>query len=184
MTRWTAARHAPLSSTVSWYLLKFMCIESMMPPNLFTLCCPLLFLPFILPSIRVFYNESVLFTRWPKYWSFNFSISPSNDYSVLNSFRSDWFDLLAIQGTLKSFLQHHNSKASILWCSLKLGLFQINYSPNKYLKSTYSSWYMLFFLTNYKWHIRILSVYQSDSLVMLPCCWFSLAFLLYKITLK
>ena len=88
-----------------------------MPCNHLILCCPLLLLPSIFPSIRVFPNESVLHIRWPKYWSFSFSISPSNEYSGLISFRMDWLDLLAVQGTLKSLLQHHSSKASILWCS-------------------------------------------------------------------
>jgi len=98
-------------------LLKFMSIESVMPSNYLILCHPLLLLPSIFPSIRVFSNESVLPIRWPKYWSFSFSISPSNEYSGLISFRIDWFDLLAVQRTLKSVLQHHSSKASILWCS-------------------------------------------------------------------
>ena len=93
-----------------------MSIESVMPSNYLILCCPLL-LPLISPSIRVFSNESVLLIRWPKYWSFSFSISPSNDYSGQISFRTDWLDLLAVQGTLKSLLQHHSSKASILQCS-------------------------------------------------------------------
>ena len=88
-----------------------------MPPNHLILCCPLLLLPSIFPSIRVFSSESVLCTRWPKYWSFSFSISPSNEYSGLTSFRTDWLDLLAVQGVLKSLFQHHSSKASILWCS-------------------------------------------------------------------
>ena len=88
-----------------------------MPSNHLILCCPLLLLPSIFPSIRVFSSESALHIRWPKYWSFSFSITPSNEYSGLISFRIDWFDLLAVQGTLKSFLQHHSSKASILWCS-------------------------------------------------------------------
>ena len=105
-----------LSFTISWSLLKLMSIESVMPSNHLLLCCPLLFLPLIFPSIRVFSNESTLHIWWQKYWSFNFSISPSSDYSGLISFRIDWFDLAA-QGTLKSLLQHHSSKASILWCS-------------------------------------------------------------------
>ena len=100
----------------SWSLLKLMSIESVMPSNHLILCPPLL-LPSIFPSFRVFSNESVLHIRWPKYWSFSFSISPSNEYSGLISFRMDWLDLLAIQGTLKSILQHHSSKASILQCS-------------------------------------------------------------------
>ena len=114
---WTAARQASLSITNSRSLLKLMSIESLMPSNQLILCCPLLFLPSILPSIRVFPNESVLHIRWPKYWCFSFSISPSNEYSGLISFRMDWLDLLAVQGTLKSVLQHHSSKASILQCS-------------------------------------------------------------------
>ena len=94
-----------------------MSIESVMPSNRLILSCPLLLLPSVLPSIRVFSNESVLCIRWPKYWSFSFSISPSNEHSGLISFRMDWVYLLAVQGTLKSLLQHHSSKASILWCS-------------------------------------------------------------------
>ena len=105
---------ASMSITNSWSLLKFMSIESVMPSNRLILCCPLLLLPSIFPSIRVFSNESFLCIRWPKYWSFSFSISPSSEYSGLISFRMDWLDLLAVQGTLKSLLQHHSSKASIL----------------------------------------------------------------------
>ena len=93
-----------------------MSVESMMPSNHLILCRPFLFLPSIFPNIRVFSNESVLHIRWPKYWNFSFSISPSNEYSGLISFRMDWLDLLAVQGTLKSRLQHHSSKASIFWC--------------------------------------------------------------------
>ena len=113
-TPWTAARQASLSITSSRSLLKLMSIESVMPSNHLILCCPLLFLPLIFPSIRVFSNELVLHIRWPKYWSFSFSISPSNEHSGLISFRMDWLDLLAEQGTVKSLLQHHISKASIL----------------------------------------------------------------------
>ena len=105
-----------LSITNSWSLHILMCIESVMPSNYLILCHPLFLLPSICPSIRIFSNESVLI-KWPKYWSFSFSISPSNEYSGLISFRIDWFELLAVQETLKSLLQHHNSKASILWCS-------------------------------------------------------------------
>ena len=106
-----------LSITNSWSLLKLMSIKSVMPSNHLILCRPLLFPPSIFPSIRVFSNESVLHVRWPKHWSFSFSISPSNEYSGLISFRMDWLDLLAVQGTLKSLLQHHSLKASILHCS-------------------------------------------------------------------
>ena len=113
-TPWTAACQASLSITNSQSLLKLMSIESVMPSNHFILCRPLLLLPSIFPSIRVFSNKSVLHIRWPKYWSFSFSISPSNEYSGLMSFRIDRIDLLAVQGTLKSLLQHHSSKASIL----------------------------------------------------------------------
>ena len=116
-TPWTALRQASLSITSSQSLLKFMSILSMMPSNHLILCHPLLLLPSLFPSIRVFSNESVLHVRWPKYWSFSFSICPSNEYSGLISFRMDWLDLLAVQGTLKSLLQHHSSKASILQCS-------------------------------------------------------------------
>ena len=116
-TPWTAACQASLSITNSWSLLKLMPIELVVPSNHLILCRPLLLLPSILLSIRVFSNESVLHIRWPKYWSFSFSISPSNEYLVLISFRMDWLDLLAVQGTLKSLLQHHGSKASILRCS-------------------------------------------------------------------
>ena len=101
----------------SWSLPKLMSIESVMPSNHLILFCPLLFLPSILPSIRVFSNESALHIRWPKYWSFSFNISPSNEHPGLISFRMGWLDLLAVKGTLKSLLQHHSAKASIFWCS-------------------------------------------------------------------
>ena len=114
---WTVAHQASLSITNSQNLLKLMSIDSVMLSNYRILCCPLLLLPSIFPSIRVCSNESVLHIRWPKYWSFSFSISPSNEYSGLISFRMDLLDLLAVQGTLKSLLQHHSSKASILQCS-------------------------------------------------------------------
>ena len=113
----TAACQASLSITNSRRLLKLMSIESVMPSNHLILCRPLLLLPSIFPSIRVFSNESALCIRCQKYWSFSFSISPSNDHSGVISFRMDWLDLLAVQGTLKSLLQHHSSKASILQCS-------------------------------------------------------------------
>ena len=113
----TAARQTSLSITNSQSLLKLMSIESVMPSNHLILCRPLRLLPSILPSIRVFSNESVLHIRWPKYWSFSFNISPFNQHSGLISFRMDWLALLAVHRTLKSLLQHHNSKASILRCS-------------------------------------------------------------------
>ena len=113
-TPWIAARQASGSITNSQSLLKLMSIESVMPFSHLILCRPLLLLPQIPPSIRVFSNESTLPMRWPKYWSFSFNISPSNEYPGLNSFRMDWLDLLEVQGTLKSLLQHHSSKASIL----------------------------------------------------------------------
>ena len=117
VTPWTAAHQASLSFTISWSLLKLMSIESVMPPNHLNLCRPLLLLPSVFPSIRVFSNELALCIRWPKYWSFSFSISPSNEYSGEISFRIDWLDLLAVQGTLKHLLQHHSLKASVLRCS-------------------------------------------------------------------
>ena len=113
-TPWTAACQASLSITNSWSLPKLMSIESMMPANHLILYHPNLLLPLIFPGIRAFSNESVLRIRWPKYWSFSFSISPSSEYSGLISFRMNWLDLLAVQGTLKTLLQHHTSKASIL----------------------------------------------------------------------
>ena len=117
VTPWTAACQASLSITNSQSLPKLMSIGSVMPSNHLMLCRPLLLLPSIFPSIRVFSDESALCIRWPKYWSFSFNISPSNEYSGLISFRMDGLDLLAVQGTLKSLLQHHSSKASILRCS-------------------------------------------------------------------
>ena len=116
VTPWIAAHQASLSITNSQSLLKLMSIESVMPSSHLILCRPLLFLPAIPPSIRVFFNESTLHMRWPKDWSFSFNISPSNEHPGLISIRMDWLDLLAVQGTLKSLLQHHSSKASILHC--------------------------------------------------------------------
>ena len=113
MTPWTVACQASLSFPVSWSLLKLMSTEEMMPSNHLILCLPLILLPSVFPSIRVFSSESILCIRWPKYWSLSFSISPSNEYSGLISFRMDWLDLLAVQGTLKSLLKHHSSKAPI-----------------------------------------------------------------------
>ena len=117
MTPWTAACQASLSFIISQNLFKLMSIESVMPSNHLILCRPLLLPPSIFPSFRVFSNESALHIRWPKYWSFSFSVSPSKEYSGLLSFRINWFDLLAVQGNLKSRLQYHSSKASILWSS-------------------------------------------------------------------
>ena len=117
VTPWNAARQTPLSITNSRSLPKLTSIESVMPSNHLILCCPLLLPPSIFPSIKVFSKESVLPIRWPKYWNFSFSISPSNEYAGPISFRIDWFDLLAVQGTLRSLLQHHSSKASVLQCS-------------------------------------------------------------------
>ena len=120
VTPWTAAHQASLSFIISQSFLKLMSIELVMLSNCLILCRPLFLLPSIFPSIRVFSNELVLCIRWPKRWSFSFSISPSNEYSGLISFRIDWFDLLAVQGTLKILLQHHSSKASILRCSVAI----------------------------------------------------------------
>ena len=129
-TPWTAAHQTSLSFIISWSFLKLMSIESEMPSNHLILCHSLFVLPSIFPSIRVFSNESLLI-RWPKYWSCSFRISPSNEYSGLISFRIDWFDLLAVQGTCKSPLQHHNLKASIFWCSAFL-MVQFSH-PHGYL---------------------------------------------------
>ena len=125
MTSWAVAPQASLSSTIAWNLLKLISIESVMPSNHLILYLPLLFLPSVFPSIRIFSNELALLIRWPKYRSFSFSISPSNEYSGLTSFWIDWIDLLVVQGTLKSLLQHHSSKASILSCS---ALFMVQLS--------------------------------------------------------
>ena len=125
-TPWTATHQASLSITNSRSLLKLMSIKLVMPSNHLILCHPLLLLPSIFPSIRVFSSDSVLCIRWPKYWSFSFSISPSSEYSGLIFFRIDWLDILAVQGTLKSLLQHHSSKASILQCSA-LFIVQLSY---------------------------------------------------------
>ena len=126
-TPWIAARQASLSITNSWSQLRLISITSVIPSNHLTLCCPLLFQPSIFPSIRVLSNELVHHIRWPKYWNFRFSISPSNEYSGQISFKIDWFDLLGVQGTLKSLLQHHSSKASILQHSASF-IFQLSQS--------------------------------------------------------
>ena len=125
VTPWPAACQASLSF-ISWSLLRLMSIDSVIPPNCFILCHPLLLLPSIFPSIRVFSKESVLPIRWPKYLTFSFSINPSNEYSGLISFRIDWFDLLVVQGSLKSLLHHYSSKASILQC-LAFFMVQLSY---------------------------------------------------------
>ena len=130
VTLWTAAHQTSLSITNSWSLLRLMSIESVMPSNHLILCHPLLLPPSIFPSIRVFSNGSVLRIRWPKYWSFSFSISPSNEYSGLISFRMDWLDLLAVQGTLKSLPQHHKS--------ISFFTLSVLYSPA--LTSIYDCW--------------------------------------------
>ena len=115
-TLWNTTRQSSLSIITSQCLLRLMSIKLVMPPTHLIFCCPLLFLLSIFPSIKVFFSESVLHIRWPEYWSFSFSISPSSAYSGLISFRIDWLDLFAVQGTLKSLFQHHSSKASILQC--------------------------------------------------------------------
>ena len=141
-TPWITARQATMSITNSRSLLKLMSIESVMPSNYLILSRPLLLLPSIFPSISVFSNESVLHIRWPKYWSFSFSTSLFNEYSGLISFRIDWFDLLAVQGTLKSLLQHHSSKSSVL---------QQSYDQHKEMKLSktsiweFSEWFRWFF---------------------------------------
>ena len=126
VTPWTAAHKASLSLTISQSLPKFMFIESGMASNHLILCHPLLHLPSIFPSIRVFSNDLALQIRWPKYWHFSFNISPSNEYSGLTSFKSDWFEFLDFRGTLRHLLQHHSLKASFLQCSV---FFTINYAP-------------------------------------------------------
>ena len=134
-TPWTAAHQASLSLTISRSLLKLISIESLMPSNHLILCHPLLLLPSIFPCIKVFSKESVLCIRWPKYWSFSFNISTSNEYSGLISFRMDWLDLLAVQGTLKSLLQYYSSKTSILRCSAFF-IVQLSYSYMTTWKTT------------------------------------------------
>ena len=126
-TPWTAACQASLSITNSQSFFKLMSIALVMPSNHLILCRPLLLPPSIFPSIRVFSNEWAVYIRWPKYWSFSFSVSPSNEYSGLISFRMDWLDLLAVQGTLKSLVQHHSSKASILWPSVFFFFFFLSF---------------------------------------------------------
>ena len=139
----TTARQTSLSIIDSWSSPKLMSIKLVMPSNHLILCCPLLLLPSIFPSIRVFSNESALRIRWPKYWSFSFNISPSNEHPGLTSFRMDWLDFLTVQGTLKSLLQHHSSKASIFWCSaffiVQLSHLFVRRLILKYLRDLYNS---------------------------------------------
>ena len=127
LTPWTEACQASLSFTISQSLLKPMSIELVIPSNQLIFCHPLLLLPSVFPSIRVFSNESALCIRWPKYWNFSFSVSPPNEYLGLISFRIDWFDLLAVQGTLRGLLQHHSTKASVLQCSAFF-ILQLSYA--------------------------------------------------------
>ena len=155
VTPWTAAHQASLSITNSWSFLKFMS-KSVMPSNHFILCCPLLHLPSIFPSIRVFSNESVLLIRWPKYWSFSFSISPSNEYSGLFSFRIDWLDLFAVLGTLKRLLQHHNSKASIFQHSAFF-IVQLSHPHMTTGKTSVSSLGLIYPFSLIKWCIHFSS---------------------------
>ena len=152
-TPWTAACQAPLSFTVSQSLLKLMSIGLLMPSSHLILCGPLLLLPSILPNIRVFADELALHIRWPKYWRFSFSISPSNEYSGVISFRMDWLNLLAVQGTLKSLLLHHSSKASILWCS---AFFIVQFSwllerPQLWLGPLSAKWCLCFLICCLAW---------------------------------
>ena len=155
VTPWTAACQASLSITNSWSLLKLMSIESVMPSNHLILYSPLL-LPFIIPSIKVFSNESILHSRWPKYWSFSSSISPSNEYSGPISFRIDWLDLLAVQGTLKSLLQHHSSKANT-WKQPKYPL------TDEWLKKMW-----------YRHIIEYYSIVKKNEIVPLEAIWMGL----------
>ena len=183
MTPWTVARQASLSITNSWSLLKLMSIKSVMPPNHLILCRPLLLLPSIFSSIRVFSNESALHIRWPNYWSFSFSISSSNEYSGLISFRMDWLDLLAVQGTLKSLLQHHSSKASIFlaWvipllaffalCSHRLdSILPIGLSGSYRLEQVIDKCLRLVKIKNYQTSARVF----GSRLMQIACQWSSL----------
>ena len=166
----TAARQASLSTTNSRSLLKLLCVESVMPSNHLILCRPLLLSPSIFPSIRVFSNELALRIRWPKYWSFNFSISPSNEYSGLISFRIDWLDLLAVQETLKSLLQHHSSKASIL---LHSAFFIVQ------LSHPYMTTGKTIALTRWTFVGKVMSllfIYLFIYLCFLICCFLMLSF--------
>ena len=153
---WTAACQVSLSFTISWCLLKLISIESVMPSNYFMLCRTLLLLPSIFSSIRVFYNELVLQIMWPKYWSFSFSISPSNEYLGLTSFKIDWLDFLAVQETLKSLLQKHSSKALILWPSAFFTV-QLTSVHDYWKKHTFVSKVIFFFNTLSRFVIVVLA---------------------------
>ena len=160
MTPWTAAHQASLSITNSWSLLRLTSIQSVIPSNHLILCHLLLLPPSIFPSIRVFSNESVLCIKWSKYWSF--SISSSNEYSGLISFRMDWLDFLAVHGTLKSLFQHHSSKASILWCS---AFFIVFTASNTYIYSNKEPTQEALYTNTYK-HTHIY-IYQFSSVAQL-----------------
>ena len=178
VTPWTAVLQASLSFTISWSILKLTSIESVMPYNHLILCHPLLLLPSIFPSIRVFFNESVLHIRWPKYWSFSFSIRPSNEYSGLISFRIGWLDLLAVQGTLKNLLQRHSSEAPILWLSAFLRV-QLSHPYKPLEKPIYSKIQSVVTgiwdpshnqksRTFIHWFVKQILNYQGDPVILTP----------------
>ena len=169
MTPWTAARQASLSLINSQSLLKLMSIESVMPSNHIILHCPLLLPPSVIPSIRVFSNESVLLSRWPKYWNFSFNISPSNEHPGLISFTMDWLDLLAVQGTLKGLLQHHSSKASVFGTQLS--------SPT--LMSIHDYWKNHSFdYTDLCWQSDVPPIWETKGKVTSPT--WTLCFIIFK----
>ena len=170
MTPWTAAHQASLSITNSWSVLKLMSTESVMPSSHLILCHPLLLLPSIFPRIRVFPNKSVLHISWPKYWNFSFSISPSNEHLGLISFRIDWLDLLAVQCTLKSLLQHASSKASILRHS---AFFMVQ------LSHPYMTTRKMMALTRWTFLSKVMSL-LFNMLSRWSCCWASLVAQLVK----
>ena len=162
VTPGTAAHQASLSITNCWSLLKLMPIELVMPSNHLNFCRPLLFPPSIFPSIRVFSNESILRIRWPKYWSFSFSISPFNECSGLISFRIDWLDLLVVQGVLKSLLQHHSSKAS----------FSLRFDPNpSYCSPSLLRWFIIHLCKNILWLPTVSSVPSIRDMILTKSAW-------------
>ena len=178
---WTAACQACLSITNSWSLFKPMSIKSVMPSNHLSLCCPLHLMPSIFPGIRVFSSKSVLPIRWPKYWSFSLSISSSKEYSSLISFRMDWFDLLAVQGTLKSLLQHHSSELSILWCSAFF-IVQLSH-PYMTTGKTIASlklWVDKYFILSCTQTHKLLLNYTLSSILFYYICSFKWCFFLVK----